>query len=260
MPKINSQDCIIHYEVTGNPDGISLIFSNSLGTNLHLWDGQVTAFQDKFRIIRYDTRGHGQSATPSEPFDMAILGQDVLAILDAENIDKACFCGISMGGTTGLWLAANAPDRFHRMIVANTGASFGPKDVWNNRIQLIQEHGIPSTTQSVMERWFTADFRQEAPEAVGRIAQMLEACDLDGYRLNCEAVRDFSFEDQLKDCRAPILVIAGEHDPATTPEMAKTIVSGVQNGQYLSLAAAHLSNIEAEAAFNNAIQSYLVNP
>ncbi len=257
MPTIMSEDCSLHVEEAGNPDGVPLIFSNSLGTDLSLWDGQINALSDDFRIIRYDTRGHGRSGVPTSAFGFDQLGKDVLAILDHLDIRKAAFCGISMGGATGLWLSAYAPDRFSKIIVANSGPSFGPSAVWNDRIALVRDKGIEETIPAVLERWFTPDFREKDPSEVNRIAAMLSATDVRGYTLNCAAIRDFQFEDQLENCAVPMLIIAGADDPATTPSLSQTIVSKAPHARYFELTAAHLSNIEAEADFNRAVRDFL---
>ena len=159
MPMIDADGCPIHVEVEGPPNAPVLMLSNSLGTTLHMWDGQVAPLTEHFRLLRYDRRGHGLSGVPAGPYTMEMLGRDVLAILDALKIEKINWCGLSMGGMVGMWLGANAPARINRLILSNTSAYFPDKEIWNGRIKTIREKGLASIVPGTMERWFTAEFR-----------------------------------------------------------------------------------------------------
>src|SRR3954465_8545563 len=175
MPTIQSNGCPINVEVEGPENKPVLMLSNSLGTTLHMWDPQVAALTQHFRLVRYDRRGHGKSGVPAGPYNMEMLGRDVLAILDALQIEKINWCGLSMGGMVGMWLGANAPQRINRLILSNTSAYMPDKEIWNGRIKTVQEKGLQAIVQGTLERWFTAGFREREPEKVKQIADMFLA-------------------------------------------------------------------------------------
>ena len=206
---------------------------------------------------RYDRRGHGQSGTPPGPYTMERLGRDVLAVLDALGIDKINWCGLSMGGMVGMWLGANAPERVNKLILSNTCAYYADKSPWNDRIKAVQEKGLASIVGPNMERWFTADFRERAPQAIARMTEMFTSTPLAGYVACCQAVRDMDHRDILKAIGAPTLVIAGRHDPATTVEAAEFIRSRIPGAALHVIDAAHISNIEQPKAFADAVLDFL---
>ena len=166
MPKISADGCAIHVEVEGLEHAPVLMLSNSLGTNLHMWDDQVAPFTKHFRLVRYDRRGHGQSDVPKGPYSMERLGRDVLAILDGLNIERTNWCGLSMGGMVGMWLGANAPDRINKLILSNTSSYMPDNSVWDARIKTAREQGLAALVEGTFDRWFTKPFRERAPQAV----------------------------------------------------------------------------------------------
>src|SRR5262245_21043992 len=187
------------------------MLSNSLGTTLHMWEGQLAPFTEHFRLVRYDRRGHGQSGVPKGPYTMERLGRGVLAILDALGIDRINWCGLSMGGMVGQWLGANAPSRVNRLVLTNTSSHFDDKAMWNDRIALVREKGLAAFAAANMERWFTKPFRDRAPDVVARTKDMFAATPLEGYLGCAAAVRDMDHRELLPRIRAPVLVIAGKH-------------------------------------------------
>jgi 3-oxoadipate enol-lactonase len=258
MPAIEVNGCPIHVEVEGAKDAPALILSNSLGTTLHMWDAQVAPFMRHFRLVRFDRRGHGRSGVPKGPYSMELLGRDVLAIMDALGIDKACWCGLSMGGMEGMWLGANAPERFERLVLSNTSSYFADKKGWNDRLNLVREKGVPAFAAANMERWFTREFRERSPETVAVIKEMFASTPLEGY-LSCgAAVRDMDHRDLLPHIRVPTLVIVGRHDPATVPEAGAYVCQHVPGARLVTLDAAHLSNVEQPTDFSNAVLEFLV--
>src|SRR3954469_18207502 len=172
MPIVQSNGCPIHYEVEGDASKPVLMFCNSLGTNLHMWDGQMPEVLKHFRVVRYDRRGHGKSGVPAGPYNMEMLGRDVLAVLDALKLEKINWCGLSMGGMVGMWLGANAPQRVDKLVLSNTSAYFADKEIWNGRIKTIREKGLPSIVPGNMERWFTKDSREREPKAIQWMSDM----------------------------------------------------------------------------------------
>ena len=235
-----------------------LMMCNSLGTDHRMWDGQVAAFGDTYRIVRYDRRGHGSSAVPPGPYTIERLGRDVLAILDGLGIDMAWFCGLSLGGMTGMWLAANAPERFYGVALCNTSAHMPAFDMWNERIAVVRDGRLHEITTGVLERWFTADFRASNPDDVTRVRDQFVVTPGEGYAACCEAIRDMDQRDLLANITVPTLVITGSDDPATIPAAGRLIAESIPGARYVEIeGAAHLSNIEKPEAFNAALASFL---
>jgi 3-oxoadipate enol-lactonase len=258
MPTIQSNGCPIHVEVEGPENKPVLMLSNSLGTDLHMWDPQVAALTQHFRLLRYDRRGHGQSGVPKGPYNMEMLGRDVLAVLDALKIEKINWCGLSMGGMVGMWLGANAPQRINRLILSNTSAWFADKEIWNGRIKTVREKGLASIVGGTMERWFTEGFRQREPKTIEWLSEMFLATNPEGY-IGCgEAVRDMDHREIIKSITAPTLVIAGRHDPATTVEHGEFIRSRIPGAGMTVIDAAHIANVEQPRAYTDAVLGFLV--
>jgi 3-oxoadipate enol-lactonase len=257
MPIINADGCPIYVEVEGPQRAPVLMLSNSLGTTLHMWDRQVAPFTQHFRLVRYDRRGHGRSGVPKGPYTMERLGRDVLAVLDALGLSRINWCGLSMGGMVGQWLGANAPERVERLVLTNTSSYFADKTAWNDRLKLVREKGIPAFAPANMERWFTKGFRERSPDAVAWLQQMFAATPLEGYIACGEAVRDMDHRDLLPKIKAPTLVIAGKHDPATPPEANEYIKNHIPGARLALLDAAHISNVEQAEAYTNAVLGFL---
>lgn len=235
--------------VDGPPEAPVLVLSNSLGTNLSMWDGQMPALTARFRVLRYDTRGHGASTVTPGAYSIDMLARDVLALLDALKIRRAHFCGLSMGGMTGMWLGVHAPDRIGRMVLANTAPKIGTPEMWNQRIDNVRKGGMEAIVDTVLERWFTAGFRARAPEPVARMRAMLTATPAEGYMACCAAVRDMDQRDAIAEIRHPALVIAGTHDVVTPPAEGRATAERIRGARYLELDAAHISNVEAADRF-----------
>jgi 3-oxoadipate enol-lactonase len=188
MPEVKTDDgCIIHVEVEGPQTGPVLMLSNSLGTNLHMWDDQVPAWNRHFRLVRYDRRGHGKSSVPNGPYPMERLGRDVLAVLDALGIAKINWCGLSMGGMVGQWLGANAPNRIDKLVLSNTSSYFADKSLWEGRLKTVREKGLAAIVDANMERWFTKEFRDRNPQAMARMREMFLATKPEGYSAAAKA-------------------------------------------------------------------------
>jgi 3-oxoadipate enol-lactonase len=258
MPDINADGCSIHVELEGPERAPVLMLSNSLGTTLHMWDGQIKPFTQHFRLLRYDRRGHGRSSVPPGPYSMQRLGHDVLAVLDALGIEKVNWCGLSMGGMVGQWLGANAPDRIKRLVLSNTSSYFADKNAWNERLKLVREQGLASFADANMERWFTKGFRERAPQTMAWMKDMFAATPLQGYIACGEAVRDMDQRELLGKIKAPTLVIAGQHDPATPVEANEYIKSRIPGAQLTMLDAAHISNVEQPDAYAKAVLNFLL--
>ncbi|PVY37344.1 3-oxoadipate enol-lactonase [Pontibacter virosus] len=245
--KIAGNDCFYNYEDLGHDD--TIVFSNSLGTDLSMWDKVVHSLKPHLNILRYDTRGHGQSSINSDTVTIAELGQDVLALLDHLGMGKVYFCGLSMGGLIGQWLGIHHPERFKKIIIANTAAKIGNAEGWNARIAQVKEHGLESILDGTAQRWFTPAFRQEHPEQVSAVLEKFAHTSLQGYIANCAAVRDADFREALPKLAVPTLVISGTQDEVTTPADGEFLASRIPRSRHVQLNANHLSSVELPAEF-----------
>jgi 3-oxoadipate enol-lactonase len=258
MPFANLQDVKIHYEWSGLENLPVLVFSNCLGTDLRMWDSQIQSFSEHFRILRYDTRGLGQSGVTIEPYTIEQLGRDVLGLLDLLRLDRVYFCGLSMGGMTGMFLGANAANRLHKIVLCNTASKIGTAETWNARIQAVRAGGMNAVAPSVIERWLTPGFRSSHPTETAFVMKMLESANPEGYVANCEAVRDMDQRDTLRNIAVPCLVVAGTHDPTATPVEGQFLAKAIPSAVYAELPASHLSNIEARDEFNRQVLQFLL--
>ncbi|GJC32213.1 3-oxoadipate enol-lactonase [Acinetobacter sp. KAM398] len=257
MPTFTSNDAQINYQTFGDAAKPALIFSNSLGTNFKMWQAQIDFFQQDFFVICYDTRGHGASSAPQGPYSIDQLGQDVVNLLDHLNVEKAAFCGISMGGLTGQWLAIHRPERFNQVVVCNTAAKIGQEQAWNDRAALVREQGLQPIASTAASRWFTEPFIQSNATVVNNLQNDLAAGSAEGYASCCEALAKADVREQLKDITVPVLVVAGQQDPITTVADAQFMVERIANSQLFEINASHISNVELSNEFNQAVKQFI---
>jgi 3-oxoadipate enol-lactonase len=257
MAFVELRDARMHYVLEGPPEASVLAFSNSLGTNYSMWDPQAQELRKDFRILRYDTRGHGQSSVTPGPYSIEQLGKDVLGLLDALRLNRVHFCGLSMGGMIGMWLGANASDRIGKLVLCNTAAKIGTPEIWNARLEMIRKEGMKTVAANVVERWFSPVFRAKDPATVAVARHMIEETNSEGYAACCAAVRDFDYRERLKAISAPTLVIAGTLDPATPPAEGQFLAHQIRGAKYAELNAAHLSNIEDRDRFSKEVSAFL---
>lgn len=246
--------------VEGDADKPVLMISNPLGTNHRLWDPQMPALLEYFRVIRYDSRGHGDSVADEGPYSAERLGHDALEILDALGIDKVHWLGLSLGGIVGLWILAHAPGRIGRAVLANTAAQiFGP-EVWNGRIEAARAAGMNSTAEIIAGRWFTETFINDHPDAVEPVLSMVRTTPLHGYLAGCAALRDTDLREAIRSITRPVLVIVGKHDVSTPPEFGTLVADSIHGARLVTLDAGHISNVEDEENFTSAVVSFLTSP
>jgi 3-oxoadipate enol-lactonase len=258
MPLISADDGTrINVEISGKDSAPTLMLSNSLGTNLSMWDDQVGEWSKHFRVIRYDRRGHGKSDAPQGPYSMERFGKDVIAVLDALKVKQTNWCGLSMGGMVGQWLGANAPERINKLILSNTNSYYADKGPWNDRVKFVRENGLEKLVDPNMERWFTAGFRQNAPDVIARMKAIFLTTNPVGYIACCEAIRDMDFRDSNKRITAPTLVIVGAQDPATPPAQGELIASQIKGAKLASLEAAHIANMEQPKLYAETVLNFL---
>jgi 3-oxoadipate enol-lactonase len=195
---------------------------------------------------------------PQGPYSIADLGRDVVALLDEEGIERASFCGLSIGGMTGIWLGAHAPERLERLVLACTAAYFPPRAMWDERANAARQEGVAALADEALERWFTPGFREHHPEEAERFRAMLAATDGEGYAGCCEAIRDMDQRDELGSIAAPTLVIAGDDDPSTPPDWGREIAAAVPDARFQLIAdARHIANVAQPREFADAVLNFL---
>jgi len=257
MPIADLDGMATYYEWDGPAEKPVLVLSHSLGTDLSMWQPQVASLSEHFHLLRYDTRGHGRSSIPPGPYGVEMLGQDVLGLLDSLQIESFHFCGLSMGGLIGQWLGINAAARVRKLVLCNTASKIGNEAGWNERIDAVLKNGLKPMIPGVLERWFTAGYRQHAPDSVAQTTRMLEAASPAGYAAASAAVRDADMRESVRHIHAPTLVIAGNNDLVTPPSDALRLVESIARARYIELPAAHLSNLEAADSFTLAVKDFL---
>jgi 3-oxoadipate enol-lactonase len=257
--KVRANGIDIHCEISGS--GPWLTLSHSLSCDLSMWQPQRAALEKRFTLLRFDTRGHGQTDAPAGPYTFELLTDDVLGLLDALKIERTHFCGLSMGGMIGQHLALKAPDRIDRLVLADTTSRMPAeaRPLWAERIRVAQEQGMAAHVQPTLERWFTAPWRAAHPETMERIGALIRATPVAGYVGCAQAIAGFDVSDRLGGIRAPTLVIVGREDAGTPPAMAQAIAAAIP-GARLEIVpeAAHLSNIEQADAFNRLLLDFLL--
>lgn len=257
MPRFTTSDGLsIRYE-DGGGDRPVLLLSNSLGTRLEMWDPQMPDFSSRFRVVRYDKRGHGESEVRVGPTSFARLTRDAVELLDHLGIAKADWCGLSMGGMSGMWAGTHHGDRFGRIVLCNTAASMPTADMWNQRIALVKTQGLAPLIPTIVDRWFTKRFQDSGRAAVARVVDMLNTTAPEGYAACSAAIRDMDQRWPIRSISHPVLVISGTHDGSTPPERGREIAAAIPGARYVELDAAHLSNIEQERAFTAAVMDFL---
>jgi 3-oxoadipate enol-lactonase len=256
MPLIDADGCLLNVSVEGRDGAPTLMLSNSLGCTLEMWQPQMKELTQLFRVVRYDRRGHGKSAV-SAPYTMERFGRDALAILDDLNIDKAHWCGLSMGGMVGQWLAANAPERIDRLILANSTCYYPDPAPMQNRIAAVRDGGMAAVADTVIGNWLTEDFREREPQAAAKLKAMLLATPVEGYIGCCETLSTLDQRELLPKIDKRTLVIAGRHDNSTPVAAAEFMRSRIPGGSMTLLDAAHISNIEQPHAFTDALIGFL---
>jgi 3-oxoadipate enol-lactonase len=235
----------LKYELDGAASEPGIVSTGSLGTDLTMWQPQSDRLGERFRTLRYDSRGHGASPAPSGPYSMADLGSDLLALLDRLQIERASLCGLSIGGMISMWAAAHAPERVERLVLCCTSAQLGPPEAWHERAATVREHGVQAVADAVLGRWFTPAFREAEPGVLERMRQILTATPPEGYAGCCEAIAAMDLTPDLPAISAPTLVLAGSEDPATPPEHGRRIADLIPGARFEIIPnAAHLASVE----------------
>ena len=250
----------VHFELEGLETAPPVLLSNSLGTALNMWEEQLGKLSRHCRVIRYDQRGHGRSPAPPGPYSIDELGQDVLELLDRLELERVSFCGASMGGMTGMWLAINAPQRIDRLALCCTSAHIPPRERWTERAELVRRKGMEAIVDASLERWFTPALRDRRPERVQVLESTLRGLDPEGYAACCEALAETDLRGRLDEIRSPTLVITGEDDLSTPPGHGRQIAETVEGAECVMLSPArHLANVERDDEVNRALLTHLLS-
>src|SRR3954447_6706093 len=256
MPLIRSKDVELFYDLTG-PEGAPVVaFSNSIGTTLEMWDRQVPALSDRYRCVRYDTRGHGRSPVVDRPITIEDLADDLAGLLDALGIEQAHIVGLSLGGMTAQAFGARHPERAQSLVLMATSA-YLPHG-WNERAAIVRANGMGAIVDAVLARWFTPDFANTHPEAVEPLRARFLQNDLKGYAACCEAIRDMDLRPSNAALTQPTLIIAGADDPATPVTMMEEIRTRVPQAELVVLPrAAHILAVERPEAVTRHLAAFL---
>ncbi|MCE7527938.1 3-oxoadipate enol-lactonase [Polynucleobacter sp. IMCC 30228] len=254
--KVNGID--IAYRFDGPENGHVVLLSNSLMSNYAMWDCTIPALTDRYRTLRYDTRGHGGSGITNGPYSMAQLADDAIGLLDALHIDKVHFIGLSMGGMIGQQLGARFPERVYSLSLCDTASEMPPRNLWEERFATAKHEGIAGLMPGTLKRWFLDDFINSSPAEIEKVRQMILGTGVEGYIACGSAVRDMTHSAMLLKIKAPTLVLTGRQDPACTVDQATVLHRLIEHSEMIIIEnAAHLSNIEQPAAFNTAIRGFI---
>jgi 3-oxoadipate enol-lactonase len=244
----------VHHRVDGPPGAPVLVLSHALGLSMAMWDPQLEGLSRALRVVRYDHRGHGGSPVTPGPYTIGELGGDLVKLLDRLGLERVSFCGVSLGGMVGLWLAANAPERVDRLVLCGTAARMPRPEDYAARARLVRQRGMAAIADGVIGRWFTPTFPNRRPDLVAWIRSLLLATQPEGYAGACEAVASMDLRDDLARIGAPTLLIAGAEDPATPPELSGEIARRVKSATVVvTPGASHLANVEQPEAITGQI-------
>lgn len=256
MQYIKANGITVHYALDGPAGAPVVLFANSIGTDLRIWDGVVAELADEYRLLRYDMRGHGLTDVTPGPYTMAQLADDAAALLEVLDIRRAHLCGLSIGGMVAQQLAASRPERVARAIFCDTALRIGPPEMWQQRAQVVRENGTAAIADGVMQRWFTETYR--AGDGVAVYRNMLSRMPAEGYAACCEAIRDADLRATAAVIRAPSLVVVGEQDMATPPQDAQALADALAQAELRLLpGAAHIPCVEQPVMLARLIRDFL---
>lgn len=248
----------LHHRVDGDPTAPPVVMGTSVGTRLAMWDPQVEALARRWRVIRFDTRGHGASPVPDGPYSVVELAGDVIALLDHLGVDRFAYCGLSLGGAIGQQLAVDHPDRMRSLVLCCTATRFGAPAEWRARADRVRAEGTDWLVETTREKWFTPGFSAHSPGQADRLLAMLRETPPEGYAGCCEALAEFDSRARLKEVGTPALVVAGEDDPVTPPDAAAELADAIPGAELLRVpGAAHLASVEQPDAVTRAFVDHL---
>ena len=249
----------VAFTVDGPEGAPTVVLSNSLGSTPAMWDRQVPTLAERLRVVRYDHRGHGLSPVPPAPYELDDLGADAIALLDRLELERVHWCGLSLGGMVGMWMAINAPQRIDRLVLCCTSARLGPPEMWADRAATVRAHGLDAVADAGIERWLSPNFMAREPEVAARVRAMFVATPPEGYAACCGVIERMDQLPRLGEIRAPTLVIAADDDPATPPEHAEKIAAAIPGARLeIVHGARHMATIEQPEAMTTRIAGHLL--
>lgn len=258
MNFVTINNITLHYTLAGASDGFPLVFINSLGTDLRIWDKVGSRFASRYRVIRYDKRGHGLSDCPPAPYSIRDHATDLLGLLDHLAVIKAILVGISVGGMIALDFAATWPERVQSLVLSDTAVKIGTAELWNERITTLRQHGMAFLSETILSRWFAPSFAEHAPAAYRGYANMLTRMPVTGYTGTCEAIRDADLAEAAQTITVPTLVLCGTEDLATPPQLVQGLCRFIPQAMYKEIPnAAHLPCIEQPDVMSAHIAGFL---
>lgn len=256
--KIQANGIAVNYRLDGHEDSPVVMLSNSLLSDFTMWDGQMDVLASRYRVLRYDQRGHGGTETTPAPYDIELLAGDASALIDALELKRVHFIGLSMGGFTGQILAVQCPEKVASLTLCDTASVMPPESMWNERIEIAETKGILGLVEGTLERWFTSYFRETRKEQLQQVRAMILGASTEGYIACCRAIRDMNLSGVLRRISVPTIIIVGEDDPACPVSAAEALHDGIAGSELIVLSgAAHLPNIEQPVAFNEALLGFL---
>jgi 3-oxoadipate enol-lactonase len=257
MKQVTTEDAELRCEHLLQPGAPALLLMHPLGASLEIWDDQIEPLSERYELIRFDIRGHGESTLgSSSELTMEQLARDALAVLDACGVARAHLCGLSIGGMIAMQIATQWPDRALKAALCSTSAYMPTREMWQTRIDTVRKEGVAPLVDGILGRWLTAPFRETHPEAVQRVRAMLLKADPRGYAAAAAAIRDMDLREPIRSITAKTLVIGGTEDPGTTPEHASLIARSIPGAELTMLPAAHLVNIECEDEFERRLLEF----
>jgi 3-oxoadipate enol-lactonase len=258
--QLKVKDINVYFELLGKKDKPTIICSHCLAGNHHIWDPQMESLQDNYRILRYDLRGHGRTDAPEGDYTMEQLADDVLALMDALEVEQAHFMGISLGGMIAQSLALSHSERLSSLILCDTTCQI-PKDtapLWDERIAAARQNGMAALADGTLERWLSPEYRNQHPGTAQKIRKIVLETPVHGFAGCCRAISAFDVYDRLPGLSLPVLILVGENDPGTPVAASLQIQKQIRGSRLEVLPNAfHLSNVEAAGFFNNAILNFL---
>ena len=260
MPTANVNDATLHYRFDGPEDAPVILVSNSLASNLRMWDHQIDTLTGLgFRVLRYDSRGHGRSEVTPGPYGIEMLAGDAVGLLDALGIKRASFMGCSKGGMVGQMAGTKHGDRFDKLVLCSTSAYMGGGDAWAARIEAVADGGMAAVVDATIDRWFTGPGQERLPADVARVREMILATPPEGFIACAHAIAAMDQRESIRAIDRPTLVVVGEHDPGTPPSAAELIHDRIAGSKLVVLEdCAHFCNVEQAGAFNAALEAFLV--
>ena len=259
MPFVDVNGTNLHYRFDGDEHGPTVMLSNSLASDLTMWDLQIPALVEAgYRVLRYDSRGHGQSAVPEGPYSIELLTADAVGLMDVLGLEKVHFCGLSKGGMVGQMLGTQHADRLISLMLCSTSAHIYPREIWQERIDTVRESGMEAVVEATIDRWFTKEGQKRLPSEVEKVRRMILNTPTEGFCACCAAIRDMDQRESIKAISTTVLVVVGEHDPGTPVSAAKLIHERIAPSELQIISdAAHFVNVEQKSRFNNILLGFL---